>query len=658
VARALLLAVLAVLALAAPAQARDVLIVFHPGGGAPAPGRDEPATVFERLSARPALALGFVQATQGRYSRRQALLDLGAGRRTSRSGYEPPEVPRYRVRGGRVEQWDAVVARARTAPGEIVPGLLAGSIPGGAAFVGLGSRVDLEGVLAAGTDGTLAKVSLGPRRTLTSRIEKVLAAHALAIAILPRGRRGDAALDALLSRRPADRLILVIRRPPRSEEAQMLPSGAAGLAGDGGLLTSRTTRREGLVASHDVAPTVLGWLGIAIPPAVNGRRITTAGARDVGAVRRMERRLRLVSPRRGPVLLAATAAVAAAALALVLAGGPAGRRTALRTVGLAVLWAPTVSLACAALAPPRGVELALMGAGVVALALATDRWVRWPAAPALPCLVGVVAHVVDLGFGSDMIVRSLFGPNPRFGARFYGIGNELEALLPPLLLVGIAAAAGRRPRSRGLAALVGVAMLALGAAIGAGRLGADVGGVITVGAGGAVAVLLLAPGPLTGRRVAIAVAVPLVAVAALAVVDLATGGDAHFTTTVLGAEDADALWEVARRRYSLAWDALWRGAMPLQVALAAGLVVWALRRREAWYGRLRGRPAWAAALMGGLAGGVAGALANDSGPVLFTMAVWVLAATTAYLVGEPERPRVLGSPERPRVLGASAPSDV
>ena len=51
----------------------------------------------------------------------------------------------------------------------------------------------------------------------------------------------------------------------------------------------------------------------------------------------------------------------------------------------------------------------------------------------VPAAVGLAAYLVDLAFGSPLIIRSLLGPNPLFGSRFYGIGNELEAALSALL---------------------------------------------------------------------------------------------------------------------------------------------------------------------------------------------------------------------------------
>ena len=90
--------------------------------------------------------------------------------------------------------------------------------------------------------------------------------------------------------------------------------------------------------------------------------------------------------------------------------------------------------------------------------------------------------------------------------------------------------------------------------IGAGRLGADVGGVITLGAGAAAAVLASLPGGITRRAVVVAVLTPVLAVAVLAVVDVISGGDAHLTRSVLAADSPGELVDIAERRFDTSWD--------------------------------------------------------------------------------------------------------
>jgi hypothetical protein len=321
----------------------------------------------------------------------------------------------------------------------------------------------------------------------------------------------------------------------------------------------------------------------------------------------------------------------------------------MRIGGLAMLWVLPVLLLTGWLAPTRLAEVGIVVAGAFALGALTDRLVRWPRAPLVPATVALVAYGIDLASGSQLIIRSLIGVNPRSGSRFYGLGNELEATLAVLLLVALGALLMRRSdfesraapfgagpgRSKRSAAIVAIAGLVAAVFVGAGQLGADVGGVITVGAGIAVMCALLLPGRPSRRTIALALLAPFAAVVALALLDLATGGNGHFTRTILQADSARALWDVVQRRYTLAFNVLTTGAMPFITAIAVLAVAYAARYRERIYAPLRGSPAWSAALAGGLAASIMGALFNDSGPILLVLGVFVLACVTAYVRGGP-----------------------
>lgn len=357
-----------------------------------------------------------------------------------------------------------------------------------------------------------------------------------------------------------------------------------------GRLTSTTTRRAGLVAGADVAPSIRAWKRDRAGP------ITTAGPGDIRA---LDARLDAIGERRLP-----------AALALVAVVGLLWWRP--RTAALTALYAPATTLIAAALAPSLPVELAVIAAGAAVLALLTERLLPWPTAAAVPALLAVATYCVDVVLGSDLTVRSLLGPDPALGARFYGIGNELEAILPPLTLIGVAALQPRRPTLA-----FGAAMAALAVVVGPGRFGADVGGVITIAVAASVAIAW----PLRGRRVLAIAAVPVAALAMLAAIDLITGADSHFRRTVL--DDPGGVPDVLGHRYELAWGTLVKGLMPLATAAAVALAVWGLKQRAEL-------PVWRAAIAGGLAGSVAGALVNDSGPLLFVLGVCVLTAATVY----------------------------
>jgi hypothetical protein len=635
VAVAVLLLVLGTAPAARAQQQPHAVLAFLPSGG-----EDNPKPILDRLDARPQLALGLVSATQGRYSPVQAVLDMSAGSRTSAAVYDPHDPPDLELvvggdGSGFIFGWSKVLERADTALAEITPGLLASQIPGGAAYAGVSGRHDIEAAVVADRAGNVARVSLGSAASLASRVRRLLRRHRLVVASLPTAAKGDVTLDALLrGRRPGD-LLLVMQTPPAARAPQLLPAGIAGVPGGNGALTSPTTRLPGIVAGIDIPVTILHELRLVVPAGVKGQPIRAEGARDAAELDSVGARLRVVSGRRTPTLGALLFTWLALTLGLGFAADRRGVRAALRIGALATLWVLPMLLLTGWLAPPRLAEIAIVVAGSFGLGALTDRLVRWPRGPLVPAAVALVSYGADLAFGSPLIIRSLLGVNPRSGSRFYGLGNELEATLAVLLLLGVGALLWGRHRSRATAAVFAVAGIVLGVFTGAAELGADVGGVITVGSGVAAATLLMLPGRPSRRRVALAALVPLAALAALAALELATGGNGHFTRTILHADSAGSLWDVVVRRYTLAANVLGLGAMPLITVVAALAVAYALRYRERIYAPLRGSPAWRAALIGGLTASIVGALTNDSGPLLFVFGVFILACATAYVRGAP-----------------------
>lgn len=631
--------VAALIALCAPSPASAaprVVLAFLPQAE---PGPVSRTPIIDILDARSTLALGLSGATQGSYRREQALLDITQGTRTSSAAYEPraptPLTFFTDGKGGALMLgWPDILRRADSAPAEIRPGTLGSLVPGGVAYAGVTGREQLEATVAATRDGTIENVSIGPAADLVARAHALLRTHRMVVVGLPTPDRGATALDGLLAARAQDELLIVMQSPPAAGAPQLLPTGVAGLGRPRGL-TSATTHQPGLVAGIDVLPTVFGHLGITVPKDVKGQAYEVTGPRNADALQRFGKRLRVIGARRFPAL----ETILATWLAVLLVGGVVadrrGVRWAMRVGGLAFCWLLSVLLLTAALQPTRSAELAIIALLSFGLGILTDAFVRWPRAIFVPCAFTVLVYVADLARGSDLIVRSLLGPNPRFGSRFYGLGNELEASLPILLLVAVAVLLHGRGRSRAGAVIFGATGLLFGAVVGSGRLGADVGGVITIGAGTAVAVLCMLPGGITRRAIALALAVPAAALGALAALDLTTGGDSHFTRTVLQADGSQALLDIVQRRYELAFNVLKRGLMPFATGIAILACVYGLRYRERIYVAIIDDPAWRAAMYGSLAAAVTGTLFNDSGPLLLLFGTFVLAVVSAYIRGDP-----------------------
>jgi hypothetical protein len=274
--------------------------------------------------------------------------------------------------------------------------------------------------------------------------------------------------------------------------------------------------------------------------------------------------------------------------------------------------------------------------GSLLLGWITDRAVPWPLAPAVPAAVIFALYTIDLARGSPWIGASLAGPNPKGGARFFGIGNELEIILSLEVLFGTGAllsVVDRRHARRGFIAATAIAALV----IGAGRLGADVGGVVTLGAGGAGAVLALLGRRLTRRDVLIAAVVPIAAVGALIGVDLITSGGAHLTRTVVHGNGVGDLLEIVKRRLIISASGLTRVWTAITCAIGVVLLYVGVRRRSAIFAPIKSKPAVMAAIWGGFAATIACTLANDSGPLIFEAGLLMLLLATGYARSRPER---------------------
>ena len=595
----------------------------------------------DALAAIPGLSVGIMSASQGTYSTSQLLLDISQGARVASSAYPQSLAPsltltRPTAGAGTIAGWTLAERRARAAPQLLAPGLLASSLTGGAGYAGVLGGATPDAAAAADAGGHIATVSLGSSTSLVARITALGRIRKLVVADLPGGRAGLGDLHTLAAGRGPRELLLVVQRVADPRRGALLWSAAAGLDGGSGReLSSPSTNQAGLLVSVDLAPTILAHLGRAEPPAaIRGRVISTGSRLDSPGLRSLMARLRVLGGRRLKAL--AFILLAWVALLLLSAIRPAVRGGAVRAGAIGVLWAPVAVLLPAALEPSAAVEYATIAVACLVLGALTDRLLAWPRAPIAPAFAAVVVLSADALGHTQLLVRSVLGPNPLLGARFYGIGNELKSGLAVLVLAAVAAAL--HPAARGCREAAW--MLAAGAVLavveGSARIGAGVGGVILVSAGFAIASVMLLPGALSRRRLLIVILSPLLALAALAALDLLSAhGSGHFTGSILHARSAGDLRDVLVRRYKAAWGELHNHTMPIATGVALLCSGVGLRRAERLLAPVEGDPAWLAALSGGVAAGVVGALVEDSGPVLLVVAVFALGCLVSYLWAPP-----------------------
>ncbi len=533
------------------------------------------------------LSPGVMSAGLGSVPAAQTYLDVTQGNRVFDSLYDSELPAGARVRVNRPVRDRAIVQRAESAPADIEPGLLALTLEE------VGERFVVR-------DATLGQ------------------------------------LPGLVAALRGDDLLIALERPPPAKNRAL----AIGIAGRGfdGNLASDSTRLDGYVLSTDLAPTILDRLGVGVPAEMSGQPIEAEGAVDSPAVVALSDRLAVISERRGPVIgLSLLVWILVLGLGVAVTRGAVGR-IGVQVAGLAVVYLPLVLLVGAAAEPSQTVEMLLVMIGAPLLAAATIALLGGYRALAVASALTVIAYAVDVVAGSPLTSLSLLGPNPGLGVRFFGIGNELEALLAVLIVAGVGAGlAGFAPglSPRGCA----VAFLAIGLAgafvFAAGPFGADVGAAIVFPVGAAVAAAVIAA---RRRRTALLViALPIAVLALLALGDLLSGANAHLTRSVLDAGGLGELGEVAQRRLQLSANSFSRPIVYVFLPVLVALAVLAIVRRDRLRAWLVGLPAMRAGLVGAAAATAIGTLANDSGALLLEIGAAYLLVFVGFAWAESQR---------------------
>jgi hypothetical protein len=478
----------------------------------------------------------------------------------------------------------------------------------------------------------------------------------------------------------AERSVMVVGLRAAPGRANAAPLLVLDPAVRGGLPTSDSTRRLGLVALEDVRPTLAG--GASESAGDDGSVIRIAeGDAGPAAVTRLDRRVAaLVAARTWAIPLLCLAAVLAL-FALVatwrgLGGpGPASAARALLALTLALppgylaasMAEPLAARVWGALRPgPPGPGVVgvwavawlasgiAMAAALTVLALRLDRATtdaprsldRRVPAPALlgTVLLGLIA--LDLVLGGHGLSQPLLGGSAWDGERFYGLGNGYFAFA----LAAVMLVAGFAP----LSAVATAALLAgLGVVDGLPRLGADVGGALTSMLTAAAALVVLAPGRPKVRRIVLLAGLAVAAAVAVALGAGLGGPVSHagrFAERLLQgpADAAGVVVDQLARNLRLLANSPFAWVGPLQVLLA-GLI--ALRPPPPF----RGLPEWIRRVLGlGAFGSLLLILLNDTGVTataasgLFLLAIPTWAWLERYRPAGPGAAREVARPAEVR----------
>ena len=328
----------------------------------------------------------------------------------------------------------------------------------------------------------------------------------------------------------------------------------------GRLLTSASTRRPGIVANTDFAPTIAGWFGAGRDQTMVGRPIelsknslsggsldelkafyTNLSARDYLRRVSMSYLLRLMQ-----VLMFAFAVLWISGLSNAVSRGFGGSAaTAVLFVPLAMpaatlmlASAPVLSAktplsqlaATATSSAAHGSALCALMLGLSLLAVYISKRMLGISGPLALSALTVLLVVFDGVRGFPNLPFCVFGYSILDGSRYYGIGNEMMGAFVTSTLVAGAGGfywlkAESSPRGKAWARRLAVLLYALATAVLiVPAWGAKFGGALTAGIGFTIAAAWAYGYPIRGRTVAVCLLAAVLAVALMVALDVARGG--------------------------------------------------------------------------------------------------------------------------------------
>ena len=428
---------------------------------------------------------------------------------------------------------------------------------------------------------------------------------------------------------PDDRLILASVAPPQERLVRNRFLSVIAMTGRTGLLTSTTTRREGVVTLADIAPTILDAFDVTIPTSMTGdvMRVKPDSSPLESAVD-LDRAFIHAATVRKPLLKTAVFTLSG----LVVIGALLASRSSRRLAGtlcaavfalpLAIFLEPVyrASSLAGTIAIVFGVGLA---AGAVLERLAGRHAVRWLSAATVVAILG------DVVLGGGLAGRSPLSYSIAEGARFHGMGNDAMGLV---IVAAIVLATLRLDRERSPEPdlpVVGFLVVVLALMAGPG-LGNKFGAVpAAVPAFGLVALFALRSRLRVESLLVIAI-VTVLAVGLVVVADLLRSGS-HISN-LFGSGAGEIIARKIRAAGRLFAFSYWMGGIVISAAAIAVMIGRTSSRARTM---LDQEPAVRRGLIACAAGAVAAMLTNDAG---VTAAFWIVALAAALLIAK------LGSP--------------
>lgn len=322
----------------------------------------------------------------------------------------------------------------------------------------------------------------------------------------------------------------------------------------GGVITSATTRRKGLISNIDIAPTVLGFYNITKDKIdFEGRPVSGIKDRNsLDYLKNFNRNLVLNYAQRPPLLYpTATLEIITILLSLLIIRFTKKRQVYIwfQRLALVFLLIPLIFLFYKFIRFPA-VYLSITAIiGIIILFLAlTERFkLNFKVKIIIICMFTSVALVIDLATGYNLMVNSPLGYDLMIGGRYYGIGNEFSGILLGSTLLGFSTLIQYMDNKGGpnLKKLpLAIYLLVIAYAIYAPNLGAEAGCFIAALAAFPYFLIIVNGGKMTPKKVAFLILGILLVLFAGAAVD-------HFVNGSHQSHIGQAMGELMQGKWQL-----------------------------------------------------------------------------------------------------------
>ncbi|KNF09883.1 alkaline phosphatase-like protein [Gottschalkia purinilytica] len=260
----------------------------------------------------------------------------------------------------------------------------------------------------------------------------------------------------------------------------------------GGILTSGTTRRNGIIANLDLAPTIANYLGTPINSFMGHNINSSSVENNLEFVNKLNEKTNFVSNARSPFLTiysVITIIFLIVSCLLIYFDRIMNDkiRSVLKYATLFIMSMPLVFLTISLINIKNMVVFAIIALVMALILLFILSLIKDKYKLLFILLLTFLVLSMDIITGSNMTTFSILGYNPIIGARYFGIGNELTGVLMPTMLLATSLLLDNPKIKKYMLVLLPVSIIIVAHP----NLGANVGGTISVLFASMIYVLLM-----------------------------------------------------------------------------------------------------------------------------------------------------------------------